>query len=70
MNEPQEGTRINRLCQAKRRQASPRTRRPRSKQDEEAWESRIAYVQARPRLDAFLRDAAAGGDSPLNPNDL
>jgi hypothetical protein len=38
--------------------------------DDEAWESRLAFPQARPRLDAFLRDSAAEGDEPLDPNRL
>jgi hypothetical protein len=41
-----------------------------SRQDDEAWESRIAYSHARPRLDAFLRDSAAEGDEPLDPSRL
>jgi hypothetical protein len=41
-----------------------------ARQDDEAWESRIAYPKARPRLDAFLRDSAAEGDEPLDPNRL
>jgi hypothetical protein len=70
MSEPEERTRIDRLYRAKRRRASPRARGPRSKQDDGAWERRIAYPQVWPRLDAFLRDEAAERDSPLNPNDL
>jgi len=41
-----------------------------ARQDDEAWESRIAYPQARPRLDAFLRDSAVEGDAPFDPNHL
>ena len=41
-----------------------------ARQDDEAWERRLAYPQARPRLDAFLRDSAAEGDEPLDPNRL
>jgi hypothetical protein len=37
-----------------------------TRQDEEAWERRLAFPQARPRLDAFLRDSAAEGDEPLD----
>jgi hypothetical protein len=37
-----------------------------ARQEDEAWESRIAYPKNRPRLDAFLRDAAAEGDELLN----
>jgi hypothetical protein len=41
-----------------------------ARQEDEAWESRIAYPQTRPRLDAFLHDAAAEGDEPLDPSRL
>jgi hypothetical protein len=41
-----------------------------ARQDDEAWERLIAYPQARPRLDAFLRDSAAEGDEPLDLNRL
>jgi hypothetical protein len=41
-----------------------------ARQDDEAWESRIAYPKNRPRLDSFLRDSAAEGDEPLDPNRL
>jgi hypothetical protein len=41
-----------------------------ARQDDEAWERRLAYPQARPRLDAFLRDSAAEGDEALDPKRL
>jgi hypothetical protein len=41
-----------------------------AREHEEAWERRLAYPRARPRLDAFLRDSAAEGDEPLDPNRL
>ena len=41
-----------------------------ARQDDEAWERRLAYPQERPRLDAFLRESAAEGDEPLDPNRL
>jgi hypothetical protein len=41
-----------------------------ARQDDEAWERRIAYPQPRARLDAFLRDSAADGDEPLDPQSL
>jgi len=41
-----------------------------ARQNDEAWERLIDYPQARPRLDAFLRDSAAEGDEPLDPNRL
>jgi hypothetical protein len=40
------------------------------RQDEEAWERRLADPRARPRLDNFLREPAAEGDEPLDPNRL
>lgn len=41
-----------------------------ARQDDEAWEDRLDYPQARPRLDAFLRDSAVEGDAPLDPSHL
>ena len=38
-----------------------------ARQDDEAWERLINYPEARPRLDAFLRDSAAEADEPLDP---
>ena len=41
-----------------------------ARQDDEAWERRLASAKARPRLDAFLHDSAAEDDEPLDPNRL
>ena len=41
-----------------------------ARQDDEAWECRLAYPQSRPSLDSFLRESAAEGDEPLDPNRL
>ena len=41
-----------------------------ARQDDEAWEERLAYGKTRPRLDAFLRESAAEKDEPLDPNRL
>lgn len=41
-----------------------------ARQADEAWEQRLAYPRSRPRLDAFLRDAAAEADEPLDPSRL
>jgi hypothetical protein len=41
-----------------------------ARQEDEAWESRLASPQARPRLEAFLRDSATEGDEPLDPSRL
>lgn len=38
-----------------------------ARQDDEAWEHRLAQPQPRPRLEVFLREAAAEGDEPMNP---
>lgn len=37
-----------------------------ARQDDEAWEHRLASPQARPRLDSFLRESAAEKDEPLD----
>jgi hypothetical protein len=37
-----------------------------ARQEDEAWESRIANPKTLPRLDTFLRDSAAEGDEPLD----
>lgn len=41
-----------------------------ARQDDEAWERRLAGAQPRPRLDSFLRESAAEGDEPLDPTRL
>ncbi len=41
-----------------------------ARQDDEAWEQRLADPKARPRLDAFLRESATEGDEPLDPKRL
>ena len=41
-----------------------------ARQDDEAWEQRLASPQARPRLDSFLRESAAEKDEPLDPSRL
>lgn len=41
-----------------------------ARQADEEWEHRLAFPQARPRLDAFLRESAAEGDAALDPNRL
>lgn len=41
-----------------------------ARQDDEAWEQRLAYPKHRPRLDAFLRESAREGDEPLDPERL
>lgn len=41
-----------------------------ARQDDEAWERRLAASQPRPRLESFLRESAAEGDEPLDPSHL
>ena len=41
-----------------------------TRQDDERWESLLAYPERRPKLDAFLRESAAEAEAPLDPNRL
>ena len=41
-----------------------------ARQDDQAWEHRLASTQLRPRLESFLRESAAEGDEPLDPSRL
>ena len=41
-----------------------------ARQDEAAWERILAERRPRPRLEAFLRESAAEGDEPLEPDRL
>jgi hypothetical protein len=41
-----------------------------ARQDDEAWERRLADPKLRPRLEDFLRESAAEGDEPLDPSRL
>jgi hypothetical protein len=41
-----------------------------ARQDEEAWERILADQKPHPRLEAFMRESAAEGDEPLDPNRL
>lgn len=41
-----------------------------ARQEDEAWERRLASAQPLPRLESFLRESAAEGDEPLDPNRL
>ena len=41
-----------------------------ARQDDEAWERRIAYPQTRPKLDSFIHESAAEGEEPLDPKRL
>jgi hypothetical protein len=39
-------------------------------QDDERWEQLLNDPQPRPKLEAFLRESAAEGESPLDPSRL
>lgn len=41
-----------------------------ARQEDEAWEKRLADSKPRPRLASFLRESAAEGDEPLDPSRL
>ena len=37
-----------------------------ARQDDERWESLVAYPKPRPKLDAFLHESAKEGKTPLD----
>jgi hypothetical protein len=41
-----------------------------ARQEDERWENLLAYPNARPKLDAFLKESATEGGTPLDPNQL
>jgi hypothetical protein len=41
-----------------------------AQQDDEGWEQLLNDPQPRPKLEAFLRESAAEGESPLDPSRL
>ena len=41
-----------------------------SRLDDERWESLLTHPNPRPKLDAFLRESAAEGETPLEPGQL
>jgi uncharacterized damage-inducible protein DinB len=41
-----------------------------SQEDDEHWEQLLNDPQPRPKLEAFLRESAAEGESPLDPSRL
>jgi hypothetical protein len=63
-----------RVCEAlpedKQSELADFARLLRARQEDAAWERTIADPPTRPRLDVFLRDSAAEGDGPLDPNRL
>lgn len=63
-----------RICEslppAKRSEVTDFARFLAARQDDDRWENLLAYPVARPRLDAFLRESAAEGETPLDPSRL
>jgi hypothetical protein len=65
---------IIRLCEAlpadKRVEVADFARFLAARQDDERWETLLSYPDRRAKLDAFLRESAAEGETPLDPNRL
>lgn len=65
---------IVRVCEAlpaeKRDEVADFARYLLAREDDERWEETIARTAKRPRLDAFLRESATEGDSPMDPQRL
>jgi hypothetical protein len=63
-----------RICEAlpesKRDEVADFARFLLAREDDERWERMISSAQARPRLDAFLRESAVEPAMPLDPNRL
>ena len=58
------------LPEARRNEVADFARFLAARQDDERWESLLAYPEARPKLDAFLRESATEGEAPLDPGRL
>jgi hypothetical protein len=58
------------LPEARRNEVADFARFLAARQDDERWESLLAYPEARPKLDTFLRESAAEGEAPLDPSRL
>ena len=65
---------IIRVCEAlppeKRTEVADFARFLLARQDDERWEQLLTYPGPRPKLEAFLREAAAESDEPLDPQRL
>jgi hypothetical protein len=63
-----------RICEAlpeqKRTEITDFARFLLAQQDDERWEQLINDPRPRPKLEAFLRESAAEGESPLDPDRL
>lgn len=64
---------IVRICEAlpeaKREEVADFARFLLARQDDEKWERTVADERPRPRLEAFLRESAEGGESPWRLDD-
>lgn len=58
------------LPPAKRTEVADFARFLAARQDDDRWEALLAYPVTRPQLDAFLRESATEGESPLDPSRL
>jgi hypothetical protein len=65
---------IVRVCQAlppdKQTEVADFARFLLARQDDEHWERLLAYPGPRAKLESFLRESAAEGDEPLDPERL
>jgi len=63
-----------RICEAlppaKRTEVADFARFLAARQDDDRWESLLSYPATRPRLDAFLRESAAEGETLLDSSRL
>ena len=60
---------LPKLTEAERRAILDKLRELAQK-DDERWEQLLNDPQPRPKLEAFLRESAAEGESPLDPSRL
>jgi len=60
---------LPKLSEAERRAILDKLREL-AQQDDERWEQLLNDPQPRPKLEAFLRESAAEGESPLDPSRL
>ena len=54
------------LPEAQRNEVADFARFLAARQDDERWESLVAYPKPRPKLDAFLDESAKEGETPLD----
>ena len=58
------------LPEAKRSEVADFARFLAYRQDDERWESLLTYPNPRPKLDMFLHESAAEGETQLDPSRL